>query len=360
MDSQYTVLFVDDEENILAALRRGLYEEEYNCLFVNSGPAALELMAKEPVSVIVSDMRMPGMDGLHLLRTVKELYPRTVRIVLSGFTQLQQILTTINQAGIFKFITKPWMMDEELKVVLREALDYVQLMERKDELEQALRMQNAAFQNMLKKLDVTIESAARQSALTGAVAHDMLVAITERQTKACSESVKSIELKTLGELLLDTSGTVVGDPTDRTDSDLLNLYRHVFSAAKDITSVSVPSDSSDLPLRYQPKLLESIIRSSTAAIVGHLGTCVIKVTCQKETHHGMAMNAVTVLYAKTRTNSASTRNPDPDETDALIFIVGQTLEPLMQTQNGHFVCRRAEVNIIVKYLLPIALPSKKQ
>ena len=108
----YSVLFVDDEVNILNALRRGLIDEEYTCYFAISGQQALRIMEAEKIAVIVTDMRMPGMDGLALLKEVAAKWPLTVKIVLSGFTQLQQILATINQVDIFKFITKPWKLEE--------------------------------------------------------------------------------------------------------------------------------------------------------------------------------------------------------------------------------------------------------
>lgn len=123
MYENYRVLFVDDEPNILNALRRGLAEEEYYCHFAGSGKEALEIIRKDKISVIVSDMRMPEMNGLELLTRVAELSPMTVKVVLSGYTQLPQILVTINQVDIFKFITKPWELDDFITVI-RKCLDY--------------------------------------------------------------------------------------------------------------------------------------------------------------------------------------------------------------------------------------------
>jgi CheY-like chemotaxis protein len=125
--SNNIVLFVDDEENILMSLKRGLRKEGYKKLFAVSGHEALELFEENEISVIVSDMRMPGMTGLELLKEVKEKYPDTVRIVLSAYTQLPQVLASINQADIFKFITKPWDLENGLKKIIREGLDYYNL-----------------------------------------------------------------------------------------------------------------------------------------------------------------------------------------------------------------------------------------
>jgi len=119
-----TVLFVDDEENILKSLERGLIDEPYNTLFANSGKEALELLQQHQIHVIVTDMRMPEMSGLELLRAVKEDYPHVVRMVLSGYTQITTLLTAINQGAIYKYITKPWKLEEEFKPAIREAVDY--------------------------------------------------------------------------------------------------------------------------------------------------------------------------------------------------------------------------------------------
>ncbi|HOQ05684.1 MAG TPA: response regulator [Anaerohalosphaeraceae bacterium] len=119
-----TVLFVDDEVRLLQSLRRGLMDEPYRCLFANSGAEALEILKKNKVHVIVTDMRMPEMNGLELLRKVRELYPDIVRMVLSGYTQITTLLTAINEGHIYKFITKPWKLEEEFKPMVREALKY--------------------------------------------------------------------------------------------------------------------------------------------------------------------------------------------------------------------------------------------
>ncbi len=129
-----TILFVDDEEKVLKSLQRGLMDEPYNLLFATSGKEALEKLEKNEVHVIVTDMRMPEMSGLELLRIVKEKYPKIVRLVLSGYTQVTTLLTAINQGEIFKFITKPWRLEEEFKSILQQAVDYYNLRNERDEL----------------------------------------------------------------------------------------------------------------------------------------------------------------------------------------------------------------------------------
>jgi len=130
-----TVLFVDDEEKILKSLKRGLLDEPYNTLFATSGKEAIEILQREEVHIIVTDMRMPEMSGLELLRIVKQDYPHIVRMVLSGYTQVTTLLTAINQGEIFKFITKPWQLEEEFKPAIREAVEYYEFRNQRQTVE---------------------------------------------------------------------------------------------------------------------------------------------------------------------------------------------------------------------------------
>jgi DNA-binding NtrC family response regulator len=120
------VLFVDDDEVVLRSLERGLLDESelFDQLFAKSGQEALEILEKEPVHVIVTDMRMPGMDGLELLKIVREKYPDILMIVLSGYTDMPALLEEFNQGEIFEFVPKPWKLEKDLKKVVIKAIDH--------------------------------------------------------------------------------------------------------------------------------------------------------------------------------------------------------------------------------------------
>jgi len=123
MDEQRTILFVDDEVRLLRSIERGLIDQPYHLLFAETGEQALRMLAEREVHVLVTDMRMPEMTGLELLKVVKERYPHIVRIVLSGYTQVSMLLAAINQGEIFRFITKPWRMEEDFLPAIREAVE---------------------------------------------------------------------------------------------------------------------------------------------------------------------------------------------------------------------------------------------
>lgn len=144
------VLFVDDEVQVLNSIKRSTLYEDYETFIAINGEKALELMDQNEICVIVSDMRMPGMDGLALLKKVKEKHPDTIRMVLSGYNQVSQILTTINQVGVTKFIIKPWLVEEEFLPAIRECVEYYNLRKEGEELKKALVNRNNAYQNILK------------------------------------------------------------------------------------------------------------------------------------------------------------------------------------------------------------------
>jgi diguanylate cyclase (GGDEF)-like protein len=103
-----TLLLVDDDVNVLAALHRLFRRDGYRILMAASPAEGFELLALNPVQVIVCDQRMPVMSGTEFLSKVKEMYPKTIRIILSGYTGLESVLDSINRGAIYRFYTKPW------------------------------------------------------------------------------------------------------------------------------------------------------------------------------------------------------------------------------------------------------------
>ncbi|BCB26836.1 hypothetical protein SKTS_17220 [Sulfurimicrobium lacus] len=120
LESARTLLLLDDEPNILNALVRLLRRDGYRILVAHSGVDALELLAENPAQVVISDLRMPDMSGTDFLTRVSELHPDTVRMVLSGYADLQTVTDSVNKGAIYKFLAKPWE-DDALRATVREA-----------------------------------------------------------------------------------------------------------------------------------------------------------------------------------------------------------------------------------------------
>ena len=113
------VLFVDDEERILNALK-ALFRNDYEVSVAGNAEEALALLRKEPAPIVVSDQRMPGMTGVELLREVRKQWPHSVRLLLTGYSDLAAIVGSINDGEVFRFVKKPWD-NEEIKGMLAEA-----------------------------------------------------------------------------------------------------------------------------------------------------------------------------------------------------------------------------------------------
>ena len=118
-DDRIKVLFVDDEERILNGLR-ALFRQDYHVFTADNGAAALDLVLKNGIQIVVSDQRMPGMTGVELLRQVRKAAPKTVRLLLTGYSELAALVGSINEGEIFRFVKKPWDNDE-MRETLSEA-----------------------------------------------------------------------------------------------------------------------------------------------------------------------------------------------------------------------------------------------
>lgn len=116
------VLLVDDEANVLSALGRSLFEDPINIVTATSGEQALAVLAEQPFKVVVSDERMIGMQGSEFLSRVKELYPNTIRIMLTGHATLEAAMKAVNEGEIYRFFSKPWN-DHDLKFAIRSAIE---------------------------------------------------------------------------------------------------------------------------------------------------------------------------------------------------------------------------------------------
>ncbi len=125
---RHTILFVDDEQSILKALQRLFRRQNYNILIASSGQEGIEVLEKReaPVSLIVSDQRMPGMNGAAFLEKAKEIFPDTIRFLLTGYSDVDAIIDSINKGEIHKYITKPWN-DDDLVLQVKQGVDHYNL-----------------------------------------------------------------------------------------------------------------------------------------------------------------------------------------------------------------------------------------
>jgi response regulator RpfG family c-di-GMP phosphodiesterase len=141
------IVLVDDEELVLAALRRTLRRDNYEVIAFTAPEQALQFLETNPADIIISDHRMPTMSGLDFLIKVRKLHPETVRILLTGYADVEVAIRAINEGKLFRFLTKPWK-DEELKATLLSASQLRRLTRRNRELADAIKRQDDYIQSL--------------------------------------------------------------------------------------------------------------------------------------------------------------------------------------------------------------------
>ena len=173
---QRTLLLVDDEQNIISSLCRLLRRDGFRIITANSGAEALQQLAANKVDVILSDQRMPGMTGVEFLRRAKELYPETVRMSLSGYTEIQSITDAVNEGSVYKFLTKPWD-DEQLRGHINAAFRHKGMADENRELSEQLRCANrelAAVNERMQKFVGTQQEQILRDEVLLLSAHELL------------------------------------------------------------------------------------------------------------------------------------------------------------------------------------------
>ncbi len=282
---KYRILFVDDEANVLKAMRRIFRQENYVLLTAGSGPEALTVLEKhQPLHVVLSDHRMPGMTGTDLLKQVKARYPKTIRIMLTGYADTDAVMGAVNEGAVYKFITKPWN-DDDLRLTVSLALEQYDLIRentslkkqaetQKKELKQLSRFVNSHRSQLgnILRAEGCIDQAMLDKALSiqaksnnilsrilvniGAIDEKTIIAAIEKSTDVnrvspsefnVSPALASLIPKEICEknilLPLKKSGpkliVVMADPTDYTKIDDLSFItgmpvQPVIAASKEI------------------------------------------------------------------------------------------------------------------------------
>jgi putative nucleotidyltransferase with HDIG domain len=152
-----TILLVDDEPGILSSLRRLLRPAGYKIHAAGSGKAGLEILEREPIDLVLSDMRMPEMDGAKFLEQVRNRWPETTRILLTGYSDVTSTIDAINRGEIYRYISKPWD-DNDLTLIVRDALERRRLQNENTRLLALTQAQN----DELKDLNAGLEGKVRQ------------------------------------------------------------------------------------------------------------------------------------------------------------------------------------------------------
>ena len=153
---------MDDERNVLRALERIFLDDDYDILTAVSGEQGLEILNAEPlVKVVISDFRMPGMNGVEFLKEVFKTHPDAIRIVLSGYADTAAVVAAINEGKIYKFIAKPWN-DDELRGTIEKALETFGVRRRNVQLVEELRLKNEELEDLNASLEQLVGERTRE------------------------------------------------------------------------------------------------------------------------------------------------------------------------------------------------------
>lgn len=163
-----TLLLVDDEEAILSSLKRLFRRDGYRVLTATSGQQGLEVLASQPVGVILSDQRMPGMTGIEFMREARRRHPHTLRMTLSGYTDLESIIEAVNEGAVYKFLTKPWD-DDLLRSHVAQAFEQSELAAENRRLGESLHQANCELALANQRLErLAQEEGERRQAMQNA------------------------------------------------------------------------------------------------------------------------------------------------------------------------------------------------
>mgnify|MGYP005842406723 CR=1 FL=1 len=248
----HSVLFVDDEVNILKALQRLLRGEPFEVLTASHATEALELIDQRQPQVIVSDQRMPEMNGVDFLASVRDRHSDVVRMMLTGYTDMTIAVEAINRGEIYRLITKPWN-DEELKATLRQAFDHYDLKAEIKRLNQITREQNFKLQDMNKNLEEKVRDRTKQ--LDGKN-HELRTAYIQT-IRALAEAIDAKDAYTRGHservaVYASRLGRQMGLRTD--------LIERIYFAGllHDVGKIGVPDAIITKPDRLTPEEYEEI------------------------------------------------------------------------------------------------------
>ena len=226
------LLLVDDEDNIVRALVRLLRREGYEIFTANSGKEGLEILKTQAIGVIISDQRMPEMNGVEFLSKVKDLYPDIIRIVLSGYTDLKSVTEAINEGAIYKFLTKPWE-DDLIKKNIEEAFTRYELVFENEYLSKQLKHANEELIIANKALEKHVERKSRYAEMNMVslqVSQDILENLPMGVVGIGDDGIVALANLKAHEFMRPDSGSLIGMPCELVFPEKLNsIYQEMHS-----------------------------------------------------------------------------------------------------------------------------------
>ena len=170
--NDYRLLVIDDEIEVTKSIVRQ-FRKKYDVFSANSGEEALDIMEKNDIQVIISDQRMPGMTGVDFFARIKEKYPESLKLILTGYSDIEAVVGAINDGQVFRYITKPWI-PEELNGIIAEAFQKYELITKNKKLMRSLELANTNLEEKVRDRTKQLEELnILKNRYIGIVAHDL-------------------------------------------------------------------------------------------------------------------------------------------------------------------------------------------
>ena len=293
-----TILFVDDETNILQAFKRQ-FKSQFSIQTATNGPEALEILTKadEPMALVVSDFRMPGMDGIQLLARIKELSPNTVGILLTGNADMNMAIDAVNKGCLFRFLTKP-CSNEVLLNTIFQALQQYHLVTAEQELQE--KIMTSSVQLLIEILSLANPAAFSRSMRVRKIA----VEITRRMKLANAwQFILAATLSQVGCVALPKNlleKVEAGQPLTPTEESL--FASHPMIGSRLLTGIPRVDPVAEM-IKDQYKPYEAFTLTSTGPTEEQFGAQILKVALdydQLVRHYGSHAEAVAQMQVKTR------------------------------------------------------------
>lgn len=148
-ENKINILYVDDEENNLVSFK-ATFRLRYNIFTAIGADEAKEILDNNPIEIIITDQRMPNITGVEFLESILDRYPEPMRILLTGYADLNAVIDAVNKGKIFHYLTKPWD-EEELETTIKRAYDVYCLRRDEKELTEKLGVSNAQLEFLLRQ-----------------------------------------------------------------------------------------------------------------------------------------------------------------------------------------------------------------
>mgnify|MGYP001197766729 CR=1 FL=1 len=143
------VLYVDDEIGNLTAFKAS-FRRDFNIFIAESAEEGINVLDQNEIEIILTDQRMPETTGIEFLQSIMEKYPEAIRIMVTGFSDIEAVIDAINKGKVYKYITKPWDNDS-LKITINQAYEVYQLRKENKQLTQSLIQSNKQLEFMLRQ-----------------------------------------------------------------------------------------------------------------------------------------------------------------------------------------------------------------